>query len=183
MSAKPQLGSERDQLLAALRRSREIYVGCVKSVPEGAASVRLNDSSWSILEIAEHVAVAEHGMFRAIELGTEKATPPDYARDTAIVNRGTNREQKLEAPDRSHPKGRWSNMADAIVAFENSRANTMGFVEKGERDLRKIECQHPLLGALDGHQILLLMSAHAERHTAQIEQIKATEAYKKAVGQ
>ena len=183
MIASTQLGTDREQLLAALRRSREAYIACVKNVPEKAASIRLNDSSWSILEIAEHVAAAEHGMFRGMELGTEKTSPTNYAMDDEIVKRGRNREAKGEAPERSRPKGRWSNMADAIVAFENSRANTMVFVEKGERDPRKIVWQHPLFGELDGHQVLLLMSSHVERHTAQIEEIKATEAYKKAGGQ
>jgi len=180
MTATAQLGTEREQLLDALRRSRDTYLASVKHVPDSAASVRLNEGSWSILEIAEHIAVAEHGMFRAIEIGTEKTSPPDYDRDTAISNRGVSREIKVEAPERSRPKGRWTIMADALAAFENSRANTIAFVEKGERDPRKVECQHPLLGPLDGHQVLLLMSAHLERHTAQIEEIKQTPAYRSA---
>lgn len=182
MAVTAQLGTEREQQLDALRRSRETYLASVKNVPDTAASIRPNDSSWSILEIAEHIAVAEHGMFRAIELGTERTSPPDYARDAAIVDRGANREMKVQAPERSRPKGRWTTMAEAVAAFENSRANTILFVEKGERDPRKIECQHPLLGALDGHQVLLLMSAHLERHTAQIEEIKQTAAYRATAG-
>ena len=180
MSATAQLGTDRQQLLAALRESREAYIACVENVPETAASIRLSETSWSILEIAEHVAAAEHGMFRGLELGTEKTSSPNYEMDGEIGKRGRNRQVKGEAPERSRPKGRWSNLADAIVAFENSRANTMAFVEKGESDPRKIEWQHPLFGALDGHQVLLLMSAHVERHTAQIEEIKATPEYKAA---
>jgi hypothetical protein len=180
MTVTAQLGTEREQLLDALHRSRETYLASVKNVPDCAASVRLNDDSWSILEIAEHIAVAEHGMVRAIELGTEKTSPPNYDGDTAIVNRGVNRDIKIEAPERSRPKGRWTAMAEAVAAFEISRANTITLVEKGERDPRKIECQHPLFGPLDGHQVLLLMSAHLERHTAQIEEIKQTATYKAA---
>jgi len=182
MSATTQLGTDREQLLAAMRQSRDQYLVCVKSVPESAASIRLSDTSWSILEIAEHVATAEHGMFRATEIASEKTTPPNYAGDAEVLKQGANREAKAEAPERSRPKGRWTTMADAIAAFENSRANSMAFVEKGERDPRKIEWNHPLFGSLDGHQVLLLMSAHVERHTAQIEEIKQTPAYKTAAG-
>src|SRR5215472_5113904 len=98
MSATAQLGTDREQLLAALRRSREAYIACVKNVPERAASVRLSTTSWSILEVAEHVAAAEHGMFRSIELGGEKRTPPNYADDARVLQYGPDRERKLEAP-------------------------------------------------------------------------------------
>jgi len=180
MSAVAQPETERQQLTAALHKSREMYLCCLKDVSEDAASARLSENSWSILEIAEHVAVAEHGMFRAVELGTEKSTEPNYAADENIIRRGLNREAKIQAPERSQPKGRWKTLAEAIDAFEKSRARTVDFVEKGEKDPRKIESVHPLMGSIDGYQILLLMAVHAERHTAQIEDIKRTQAYRNA---
>ncbi len=182
MSALAQPGNEREQLAALLRRSRDTYLRCVREIPENAAFARLSDSSWSIMEIAEHVAVAEHGMFRAVEMGTEKLTPPNYAADAEILKRGLNRENKSQAPERSHPKGRWKSFAEAVNAFEKSRARSLEFVEKGEKDLRKIESVHPLMGSLDGYQLFLIMAAHAERHTAQIEDIKRTQAYRNAAG-
>jgi len=165
-----------------LRKSRDTYLGCVKEIPENAAFARLSDDSWSIFQIVEHVAVAEHGMFRAVELGTEKLSPPNYAADAEILKRGLNRDNKLQAPERSHPKGRWKSFAEAIDAFEKSRARCLEFVERGAKDLRKIESVHPLMGSLDAHQLFLIMAAHAERHTAQIEDIKRTQAYRNAAG-
>lgn len=182
MSATTQVGNEREQLASMLRKSTETYLRCVKEIPENAAFARLSDNSWSILEIAEHVAVAEHGMFRAVELGTEKVSPPDYEIDRAVVARGLNRETRSQAPERSHPKGRWKSLAEAIDAFEKSRATSLAFVESSENDLRKIESVHPLMGSLDAYQILLIMACHAERHTAQIEDIKRTQAYRNAAG-
>src|SRR5579884_3338414 len=118
MSAMPQPGIEREQLAACLRKSRDIYLHCIKQIPENAAFARLSDNSWSIFQIAEHVAVAEHGMYRALEMGSEKTTPPNYAADAAIFQRAANREAKLQAPERSWPKGRWKSLAEAIDAFE-----------------------------------------------------------------
>jgi len=182
MCATTQIGTEREQLAAMLRKSRDMYLGAIKEVPENAAFARLSETSWSIFEIAEHVAVAEHGMFRAVELGTEKTTLPDRAADAEIIKRGLNREIKSQAPERSVPKGRWKSLAEAIDAFDKSRARSLDFVEHGDKDPRKIESVHPLFGSLDGHQILLIMAAHAERHTAQIEDIKRTQAYRNAAG-
>ena len=181
MATAPQIGNEREQVVATLRQSRDRYLHCLKTVPESAASIRLTPGSWSILEVAEHVAAAEHGMFRGMEVATAKTSPTNYALDSEILKRGRNREVKGEAPERSRPKGRWKTMAEAIAAFENSRANTLAFAETGEKDPRSIEWQHPIFGPLDGHQVLLLMAAHAERHTAQIEEIKNCAAYKAAM--
>ena len=182
MSAVPQPGTERELLAETLRKSRDQYLRSVKGVPENAAFARLTDDSWSILELAEHVAVAEHGMFRAVEMGTEKTTPPNYAMDAEVTRRGLNREIRSKAPERSIPKGRWKSMAEAVAAFEKSRARTLDFVENSGKDLRQIESVHPLFGSMDAHQILLIMAVHAERHTAQIEDIKRTQAYRNAAG-
>jgi len=165
-----------------LRKSRDTYLRCVKEIPENASFARLSDDAWSIIEIAEHVAVAEHGMFRAVEMGTGKETPPNYAADAEILKRGLNRDLKLQAPERSRPKGRWKSFAEAIDAFETARARSLEFVENSEKELRKIESVHPLVGSLDAHQLFLIMAAHAERHTAQIEDIKRTQAYRNAAG-
>ena len=178
----PQPENEREQLAARLRKSRDTYLRCLEAIPENAAFARLSENTWSIFEIAEHVAVAEHGMFRAVELGTEKTAPPDYAADEGIIRRGLNREVKLQAPERSMPKGRWKSLAEAIDAFAKSRARSLEFVEHGDKDPRRIESVHPLFGSIDGHQILLIMATHAERHTAQIEDIKRTQAFRNAAG-
>lgn len=182
MAATPQPDTERQQLSAALRKSREVYLRCLKDVTESASLARLSEESWSILEIAEHVAVAEHGMFRAVEMGTDKTSEPEYGADADIVRRGLNREVRSQAPERSRPKGRWKTLAEAVDAFEKSREKTLDFVENSGKDPRKIESVHPLFGSIDGHQILLIMAVHAERHTAQIEDIKRTQAYKNAAG-
>jgi hypothetical protein len=154
----------------------------VKQIPEAAANVRLRPDSWSILELAEHVAVAEHGMYRALELGTEKTAPTNYAADVEIETKAANREMKLQAPERALPKGRWKSLAEAISAFEQSRARSLELIENSGKDLRKIQSAHPLIGPVDGHQMALIMVAHPERHVKQIEEIKGTKAYKDAVG-
>lgn len=178
----PQSVNERTLLAEKLRRSRDAYLACIRQVPDAAAEVRLTTESWSILELAEHVAVAEHGMYRAIELGAEKTTPPNYAVDAGIETKASNREIKLRAPERALPKGRWATLAQAIDAFEKSRARTLEFVEGGVKDLRKIQSEHPLIGPLDAHQMVLIMAAHPERHVKQIEEIKSSAAYRNVAG-
>ena len=53
------------------------------------------------------------------------------------------------------------------------RDRTIAFVEKTQDDPRSRSIEHPLLKQLDAYQWILLLSAHSERHTAQIEELKA----------
>jgi hypothetical protein len=179
-STSSQLGTDREHALRVLQRSLDAYLNTITSVPERAAGLRLNDQGWSILEIAEHVSVAEHGMYRALEMAVEKTTPPDYALDHKILAGLRDREAKREAPEGSRPKGRWKSIPECIEAFKQSRARSIELVKTAE-DLRRKSVRHPLLGELDGHQVLLVMATHAERHAAQIEEIKASPAYLAAV--
>jgi hypothetical protein len=172
--------TDREQAVAALRKSLDAYLKTMASVPESAGSARLNDGSWTILEIAEHVAAAEHGMFRSIELSAEKTTPPDYTLDQKIIAGITNREIKRMAPERAHPKGRWKTIGECVEAFQQGRTRTLEMAKSAE-GLRGRLVQHPLVGPVDAHQCLLIMAGHAERHAAQVEEIKTSAAYRAAV--
>jgi len=46
--------------------------------------------------------------------------------------------------------------------------------KKTQDDLRGHSIEHPLLNQLDAYQWILLIAAHSERHTAQIEEVKAS---------
>ena len=49
----------------------------------------------------------------------------------------------------------------------------MDYVHTTNDDLRDHFGPHPMLGTLDAYQWILLISAHSERHTKQIEEVKA----------
>jgi len=49
----------------------------------------------------------------------------------------------------------------------------MDYVSTTNDDLRDHMGPHPVLGPLDAYQWILLISAHSERHTKQIEEVKA----------
>jgi hypothetical protein len=180
-STSAQTVNDREQAVAALQKSLDLYLKTIASVAECDCTAKLNDDCWSIVEVAEHVAVAEHGMFRMIELSTEKTTPPDYVLDEKIVLGGTNRETKRQAPEKSHPKGRWKTLAECVDAFRQARVRTLEFARNAE-GLRGKLVQHPALGPMDAHQCLLVMATHAERHALQIEEIKASASNARTLG-
>ena len=180
-SASTSAANEREQLLTLLEKSEKRWLDVLASVPEGASGAKLGGESWSILQIAEHVAAAEHGMFRAMEMATEKASAPNYEADQKIIQGGANRTIKRQAPAPSLPKGRWQTLSECAAVFQKSRSRTLEMVRQAD-NLRGKSVMHPVLGELDGHQLVLVMAGHCERHALQVEEIKASGSYTAALG-
>ena len=179
MSAAAQSAVEVETLIDALERSRDAYLQSIESVPESAAGVKFEADGWSILQVAEHIAAVEHGMLRGLQLDRKKSSPPDIAIDQRIASEIRSRAVKLQSPEMVRPKGRWLTLGDCVEAFRRSRANTIEFVREAQK-LREKSLTHPLLGEIDGHQAVLVIAGHTERHILQIEEIKASAAYRAA---
>ncbi|MEO8055858.1 MAG: hypothetical protein ABI768_11940 [Acidobacteriota bacterium] len=56
--------------------------------------------------------------------------------------------------------------------FAANRAKTIEYVRTTQDDLRAHAAPHPEMGMLDGYWWIALLAAHAERHTAQIREVK-----------
>jgi hypothetical protein len=58
-----------------------------------------------------------------------------------------------------------------VKHFVESRSRTINFLQKAE-DLRAHAVDSPLGKKLDAYQWILYISAHSERHTKQINEVK-----------
>jgi len=58
--------------------------------------------------------------------------------------------------------------------FVKARRSTIDYVSTTQDDLLNHFWQHPATGTIDLYQSILLISAHAQRHILQIEEIKAS---------
>jgi hypothetical protein len=168
--AAAQHETTREHLVERLRESRERYLSVAGNVPAEAVGFRSAADSWSILEVAEHVAVAERQML-TMWTKLAQAGEGDPGKDAAMA-RVADRTRKAVAPERSRPSGRYQSLADAVRDFTANREQTIAYAETHFDELRGKIVEHPLAGKLDGYQLLLLMAGHAERHAAQMAEQK-----------
>jgi hypothetical protein len=166
-------GDERAALMKMLADGQQAYLACLSKLSEEMASLRRDDSSWTILECAEHVAVAEGQMLRlweklAVPGTTERAT------DQAVSDAASNRQRKAQAPERSRPSGRFASLAEAREKFVHNRQASIEKLQQMGDELRSKAVPHPLVGLVDGYQLFLIMALHPARHAAQIEEIVGT---------
>jgi hypothetical protein len=178
-STRSSTETDRARLLEALRQGGEAFLGSVDGVDEAACRLRPAENRWSVLECAEHVAVAEEVMLGLVT-GERKARDPEGPkRDDRILRSGTDRSTRFDASDQSQPRGRFSTVSEAVAHFRATRQRTLRLVEQTGEDLRAREVTHPhrAVGVISTYECLLLMGAHAQRHALQIEEVKNSPAY------
>ena len=100
-------------------------------------------------------------------------------KDEFILQVVPDRSVKAKAPEFLQPKRRWPDRETLIAHFKQSRDRNIAYIQTTEDDLRSHFMDHPLLKTIDAYQVMLLLSAHCERHTAQIEEVKADPHYPK----
>ena len=170
---------ERDYAMSNLHASRKLFLDSVAGLTPEQWNFKPAPDRWSIAECAEHIAVSEDFISGRIrdQFMKSPATPEKRAqvkgKDEKVVAMITNRSMKFQAPEPIAPKHRWSNPEEAVAHFKESRDRNIQYIETTQDDLRDHFAAHPAAGLLDAYQWMLLMSAHSERHTAQINEVKA----------
>ena len=88
------------------------------------------------------------------------------------------RTNKVQAPDPLKPTNRFGSPEASIKHFVDSRTTTEDFLKK-TADLRGHAIDSPVGGKWDAYEWVLMIAAHSERHTKQIEEVKANENFPK----
>jgi hypothetical protein len=161
-------------ILERLKTGSEVLQAAVAACPATIASSRPDPNRWSILECLEHVVLAEEYLLSQLDAGTPVAPFSNEAREVRILAAGADRSRRTSAPDISHPRGRWNSIPDVITAWLTARARTTAFVESFEGDLRGWQVTHPIVGILNGYELLLMIAIHPLRHAQQIDEIRSS---------
>ena len=154
----------------------------LKKTVENLADEQLNylpeGERWTIAQIVEHLSLVEDGMTRISRKLLNEAKETGKTSDGTMKisedflrKAESSREQKLEAPERVHPK-LGQTIAESLAKMEENR--------KRLNELRplfeSVECSdykfpHPAFGELTAHEWLALIGGHEMRHIEQIKRI------------
>jgi hypothetical protein len=165
--------SDRQRDLRLLIEGRDAVLGAVLGISDQEAARRPAPDCWSVLECIEHICIAEDSMFEALTKRIPCVNQPGRRDREDDIIRGTPlRQERIMAPERLCPRGRFASVADAIEHFTCARARTLEYVERCDRDLRLYRAKHPTLGEITGEEFLLLIALHPARHATQIRETR-----------
>ena len=177
--SKPLTAEERETALKSLQATNDGFLKAISGLSEKQWKFKPAPDRWSIAEVSEHIAVSESTIFGILQSKFMAGPPTPEKRaevkmtDDQILQMVPDRSHKAQAPEFLKPTGRWATRDELAKSFQDSRKSTMDYVKITEDDLRDHFGPHPAFGTLDGYQWILLISAHSERHTKQIEEVKA----------
>ena len=170
---------EREAALKSLQATHDAFLQSIAGLSENQWRFKPAPDRWSVAEVSEHIAVSESTIFGMVQskIMTSPAEPAKRTevagKDETILKMVPDRSHKVQAPEFLKPTNRWATREETTKAFEDSRKATMDYVRTTSDDLRDHFGPHPMLGPMDAYQWILLISAHSERHTKQIEEVKA----------
>lgn len=180
-AAEPMTDAERAALVSHLERTAAKFEKSIEGLPEAQWTYKPAPERWSPAEVAEHIAASEGFIRGYIESMMQQETAADVlagARKDNIDQLVVDRSKKFQAREELQPTKKYATPADALAAFRAERQKTIEFVKNGG-DFRGHAAAHPAAGPLDGYGWVLFLSAHSERHTLQIDEVKADAGYPK----
>jgi DinB superfamily len=181
VSAQPLTAQQRDSLVKHLQQTRQAFLDSIAGLSEAQWTFRASPDRWSIAEVAEHIAISESTILQIVQDQILKKQAivrnPNPIPDEKLLAWLLDRTSKFQAPEMLKPTNRWATRDALAKDFVAARDTTMAYVKTTTDDLHGHGGPHPVFKMLDGYQWVLLLSGHAARHTAQIEEVKASPRY------
>jgi hypothetical protein len=177
LSAYGQTQADKDKAIRYLEDTRQRVVEATAGLSPAQWSFKPGPDRWSVAEVTEHIAAAEDLLFGMITTQVMKAPPrPEgeevKAIDELVLSAVPDRTNKKQAPEPLKPTNRFGSPEASLKHFLEARQQTIDFL-KNHDDLRAHATDSPIGKKLDAYEWVLFISAHSERHTKQINEVKA----------
>ncbi len=169
--------AERERLVNHLQKTRQFLLDEVAGLSEAQANFKPAEDRWSVAECAEHITLAEDFLRGVVGQAMQAPAAPERkeelkGKEDQVLKFVTDRSQKFQAAEPLRPTGRWNSLEATIEVFKASRKKTLDYAHGTQEDLRSHIVAFPA-GDMDAYQFLLYLSGHTERHTLQIQEVKA----------
>jgi hypothetical protein len=176
IGAEPMKSGERQRLLAHFEMTERWLLRELEGLSPQQLAFRMTPESWSIMDVVEHLAVAEPQYWKQLQdsLKQPAGEVKPQATDVGILWYGIDRTNRTRTGEARVPKGRFPTIAASLAEFRALRTTMVEFARKTEEDLRG---RMLIDGNMDVYQWYLMISSHSQRHLLQIQEIKAHGSY------
>jgi hypothetical protein len=175
-SAQEVTQAEKDKALQYLETTKKGVLEATKGLSEVQWNFKPAPDRWSVAQVMEHIATAEDFIRGMLKEKIMMAPAGELGRDVKKTDDGVlamvpDRTTKVQAPEPLVPTNRFGTPEASLKHFVESRTTTEDFL-KTTTGLRDHVADSPM-GKLDGYEFVLLIAAHSERHTKQINEVNA----------
>ena len=176
-SAREVTQAEKERAVQYLESTKAKLLEDIQGLSESQWNFKPGPDRWSVAQVMEHIAASEdfirEGLIKEKVMVSPVGDPGRDVKklDEAVVTVVPDRSKKAQAPDPLRPSNRFGSPDGSLKHFLESRATTEQYL-KTASGLRDHVMDGPV-GKMDGYEFILFIAAHSERHTMQIEEVKA----------
>ena len=164
-----------EQLAQRVKETELALAASLKHVSDAQATTQPEPGCWSITECLEHLYLVEKGIVRLVTKPHDQAVAgnEEVFGQQRLEKALLNRTHKIAAPDAFVPTGRFTSLNEAKTALSGLRETLLQALESNQISFDGQTYPHPVLGPFTRLDWVNFIVAHARRHQAQIEEIKA----------
>jgi len=176
---------ERDYAVKFLKETEQGVFDAVKDLSEAQLNFKPAPDKWSIADCVKHIATAETTLWDMTAEPLKQPVNPEKRADIKftdeqLIKAVEDRTQKSKTFAALEPANSpYKTVPEALAAFKHNREKLITFVKTTKKDLRNHVLVLPI-GTYDTYQFILLISGHSNRHTQQIEEVKANASFPKS---
>jgi uncharacterized damage-inducible protein DinB len=172
---------ERTKLLTWLEDSRKEFLAAIDGLTDEQWKWKPAADRWSVGEVAEHIVLAEAGLFSNVKKAI--ASPANTAWEEQTKGKTATLEAvlaprlgKAQAPEAIVPKGGMT-QAQVKERFLKQRLEIVKFATETDLPLKQYTIDNPFFGTLNAFHWLIYAPLHTMRHDKQIAEVKGTPGY------
>lgn len=178
VGAAPMTTVERDHLVSHLEMTESWLADEVSGLSAAQLKFRPAPGKWTILDVVEHLTVAEPQYWHDLKESMTKPPAPSKNKEAAdlyVLWYGIDRTEHQKTGEAREPKGTLTDVRAGMKSVGQLRAEMLQYARSTDEDLRG-----HAYGGGDVYQWFVMISTHMQRHILQIREIKTSPGYPKS---
>jgi hypothetical protein len=169
---------ERKYAAVLMKDTKADLIKSVKELSENQLNFKAGADKWSVKECVFHIALSEKNLWDIVEASLKQPANPEKRSeikmtDEQLVKMMEDRSFKVKTSEPFEPKNAtWKTIDEALDYFKDLRVEHIKYIKNTTEDMRNHVVKMPF-GSLDCYQICLMIASHSNRHTQQLNEVKA----------
>jgi hypothetical protein len=168
--------AERKFAVDHLNQTRTDLINAVQGLSEAQLNFKPAPDRWSVLECVQHITLASQSLVGYLQYTLTVKNDSNFKAsfsDEQFIKMMEDRSHKVQTSENLKPvHSPYKTLDETLKAFNAGRDSLITYVNTTNDDLRNHIAVMPF-GKADGYQLILMISAHTNRHTQQINEVKA----------
>ncbi|MBS1609554.1 MAG: DinB family protein [Bacteroidetes bacterium] len=175
---------ERKDAIDLLQKTEQGVLDAINGLSDAQLKYKPAPDRWSVEECVKHIAITEQELWQMTNGAIQTPANPDKradikATDEQMLKGIEDRSHKVKTAPQMEPQNTpFKSLQEALESFKTNREKLIEYVKGTQDDLRNHVVILPF-GTYDSYQMILFIGGHSNRHTQQIEEVKADKGYPK----